>query len=89
MTTEIVFLIIMGIISILSMVSNMLNDRLIKEQKIMIDLQDKELKRVYEFNDEINIYCLERIMINAVEVENFEAAAKCKELIQKLKYPTP
>lgn len=61
--------------------------KILKEQTEALNMYAKEIDRIYKQDDQLLKYCLSKILIDAVNDEDYNTAQRCKVLIDQLKKP--
>jgi len=74
-----VFLILMGVITVLSMVLNKIDNVILKQYKNLNAEQWDYIKN----SDAIMEYCLKHILKFYIDKEDYEKAARCREMLKQ------
>lgn len=75
----------MAIITIVAVISSCINEYLYIKTKVHNQYLTKELIEQSDRHIEVLKYCLQFIIVQSAEKEDYETAQKCKEMLDTLK----
>lgn len=81
---QVIFLSLITFIAVLFVTRSVVQEVLIKEQKLLLNEYKNKIKKDEKDNSVVHKYCLNEILKKAIDIEDYETAARCKNLIQKI-----